>query len=253
MPPTVVAPGDDVTFTFEIDNLSNAYGVTIDTLVDSVFGDLNGQGTCSVPQVIPPMASYSCSLTSFVGGNPGDIHTNTAQAAGNEDDVCGLPVEAMDAAQVQIVDEVIEGCPHCPAKVTFRNGLDFYGVQGEIPLPANFNPTAGGLTISLSNQNGVIYSGTLLPGDLVNKGRKWQFKDKAAKTGGGFRDGIFKVQMKLGKSGLWRIKAKAFADLSAATLPEMTINISIGGNVFARTAIWNQRAKGWIVKRLPLP
>lgn len=81
-PAQLPVPGGDVTFSVTINNLSEA-PVVIDTLVDSVYGDLNGQGTCSVPQTIPVDGSYSCSFTVKVElTNEQCTHTNTVTASG---------------------------------------------------------------------------------------------------------------------------------------------------------------------------
>jgi len=87
-------PGGDVTFTFVVNNISAVDTVTIDSLVDTIFGDLNGQGDCSVPQIIVAGDNYSCSFTTFVAGNAFDVHTNKATALGTDDD--GEEVMAMD-------------------------------------------------------------------------------------------------------------------------------------------------------------
>jgi len=101
-PSSVDEPGDDVTFTITINNLSNPDTVTISSLDDSVYGDLNGQGTCATPQTIVAGASYSCSFTEFVSGNAGDQHLNVATAGGTDDD--GGPIGANDDATVDIND-----------------------------------------------------------------------------------------------------------------------------------------------------
>jgi uncharacterized repeat protein (TIGR01451 family) len=76
--------------------------VTIDSLVDSVFGDLAGRGTCSVPQTLSVGGSYGCSFTAFVGGDGGSVHINLATASGQDDD--GNPVSDDDDAMVAIID-----------------------------------------------------------------------------------------------------------------------------------------------------
>ena len=58
--------GGEATFTFTINNLSASNTVTINSLTDSVFGDLNSQGDCACPQIIPAGGSYSCSMTTEV-------------------------------------------------------------------------------------------------------------------------------------------------------------------------------------------
>lgn len=250
-PSALNAPGGDVTFSFTVSN-PGAENLTVTDLTDSVYGALDGQGTCSLPQALSPGAQYQCSISANVSGSAGDSHYNTVTVTGEDGD--GNLASAQDSALVQLTGSEIEGCLHCPVKVTFRkSGLDFLGIQGEIALPIGFDPTANSMTVSLSNANGTIYSGALLPGDLNNKGAKWLFRDKGGKLGSGNRDGIYSVKLKVAKSGLWRVKIKAYSDLSAATLAEMTMEISFGAAKFGFTGTFVERSKGWLIKRLPLP
>ena len=99
-PISLAEPGGNVTYTFTVTNISTVDTVTINSLVDSILGDLNGRGTCSVPQVLVAGASYSCSLIEAVSGNAFDAITNTATATGVDDD--GEPVMAADDATVNI-------------------------------------------------------------------------------------------------------------------------------------------------------
>jgi hypothetical protein len=102
-PTTVSEPGGDVVFTVVIDNDSvSTDPVTIDSLVDDIHGDLNGQGTCSVPQTIPSGDTYSCSFSATVSGDAGDSETDTVTASGSDDE--GNPVSASDDATVAIED-----------------------------------------------------------------------------------------------------------------------------------------------------
>jgi len=94
-------PGGMVTFTVEVTNLSNPTDpVTIESLVDDIHGDLDGQGTCSVPQVIQPGDTYSCQFTALVEGEAGDSETDTVTASGRDDE--GFPVSDSDDATVVI-------------------------------------------------------------------------------------------------------------------------------------------------------
>ena len=97
-PTTVDEPGANVTFTFSVQNMSIVDAVTINTLTDNVYGNLNGQGTCSVPQTIAAGGTYTCSLTMFVPGNAGGSLTNIGTASGVDDD--GEPVSDDDDATV---------------------------------------------------------------------------------------------------------------------------------------------------------
>ena len=53
-----------------------------------------------MPQTIPAGGFYSCSITEFVGGDPGDVITNVVTASGVDDD--GVPVDGSDFAVVTI-------------------------------------------------------------------------------------------------------------------------------------------------------
>jgi len=66
-PSSVPPDGGNVTFTFLVENTGQE-DVTLTSLTDTVFGDLNGQGTCSVPQTILAGDSYSCQITTFLSG-----------------------------------------------------------------------------------------------------------------------------------------------------------------------------------------
>lgn len=102
LPDTLAEPGGNVEFTFVVTNPSQAT-VTVDTLDDSVYGNLAEypETTCAVPQTLEPTQSYTCTILAPVIGDPG-AHTDTVTASGldqNED-----PVEASAMAQVIITD-----------------------------------------------------------------------------------------------------------------------------------------------------
>ena len=102
-PTNVPEPGGDVTFTVELTNDSVAGDpITIDSLVDDIHGDLNGQGDCAVPQTIQPGDTYTCSFTAFVAGNAGDTETDTVIGSGTDDE--GNPVSDDDTATVTVDD-----------------------------------------------------------------------------------------------------------------------------------------------------
>jgi LruC domain-containing protein len=101
-PITVTEPGGEVTFTVVVENQSNPLDpVTITSLVDDIHGDLNGQGTCSVPQTIQPGDSYTCTFTATVSGNIGYSETDTVTASGTDDE--GTPVSDSDDATVTVI------------------------------------------------------------------------------------------------------------------------------------------------------
>jgi hypothetical protein len=102
-------PGAHVTYSFTVNNLSAVDTVTIDSLMDTVYGDLTlvKDNTCSVSQVLGPLENYSCEITVFVPGDPGPGNgyvevLNVATARGFDDD--GQPVMSSDDATVTISD-----------------------------------------------------------------------------------------------------------------------------------------------------
>ncbi|HNS50522.1 MAG TPA: hypothetical protein PKO09_05000 [Anaerolineae bacterium] len=102
LPDTLTEPGGNVEFTFVVTNPSPAT-VTVDTLEDSVYGDLTvyPETTCEVPQTLEPTQSYTCTILASLTGDPG-VHPDTVTASGadqNQD-----PVEASAMAQVVITD-----------------------------------------------------------------------------------------------------------------------------------------------------
>ena len=63
-PTQVPETGGSVTFTFLVENIGQE-DVTLTTLSDTVFGDLNGKGDCVLPQTVPIGGTYTCSYTVF--------------------------------------------------------------------------------------------------------------------------------------------------------------------------------------------
>jgi len=82
-PTSVAAAGDVVTFTVRITNTHGA-NVTIKRLSDSVHANLNGVGTCLVPQSLVNGASYTCSFSAAVFGADGNSETDTVTASGTD-------------------------------------------------------------------------------------------------------------------------------------------------------------------------
>ena len=76
-PSTLPEPGGTATFTVTVTNPVDAVEpIKLTGLVDSVFGNLNGDGDCDVPQDLDPGEQYTCTFTGPVAGNGGDTHTN---------------------------------------------------------------------------------------------------------------------------------------------------------------------------------
>ena len=77
--PTMVnEPGAGVSFGIRIDNDSSVDMLTINSLTDVDFGNLDGAGDCTLPQDIAPGGYYSCSFTADVSGLGGTSQSSTA-------------------------------------------------------------------------------------------------------------------------------------------------------------------------------
>ena len=100
-PTSVLETGGDVTFTFTINNIGEE-DVTLTSLTDTVFGDLNGQGDCATGGLIPIGGSYSCSITTFLSADDLVDHYNVATAVGTDDD--GTSDTATDDETVTFTD-----------------------------------------------------------------------------------------------------------------------------------------------------
>jgi len=103
-PVTVEEAGADVTFSVIITNVSiaNTDPVTLITLTDTLYGNLHGQGDCTMPQTISPDDRYACGFTRFITGNVGDMAINVITAMGMDDE--DDPVSAHDDTIVVIED-----------------------------------------------------------------------------------------------------------------------------------------------------
>lgn len=100
-PTSVPETGGAVTFTFQLTNTGETTA-TLDSLTDTVFGNLNGQGTCSIPQTLPVNGIYTCSLTRTIAGDYGVDHTNVATVAAS--DTFGNHATSSDDAMVTFTD-----------------------------------------------------------------------------------------------------------------------------------------------------
>ena len=102
-PSTLPEPGGTGTFTVTVTNPASAVEpIKLTGLIDSVFGSLNGDGTCDVPQDLAPGAQYTCTFSGPVAGNGGSTHTN--EVTGTVTDNEGNKATGKDTADVKISD-----------------------------------------------------------------------------------------------------------------------------------------------------
>jgi hypothetical protein len=99
-PVTLPEPGGVVTFTVVVTNTS-VETVTLTSLIDDVHGDLDGRGTCAVPQTLPIDGVYTCIFPATVTGVAGYVEIDTVTATAQDDD--GNTVTDSDDATVTII------------------------------------------------------------------------------------------------------------------------------------------------------
>ncbi len=93
--------GGSVSFTVTVQNNANENFI-LNSLTDTIYGNLDNRGTCDVPQTISPAGSYSCAFTETVSGEPSTAHVDTVTASGV--DPQGNPGSASDNATVTFDD-----------------------------------------------------------------------------------------------------------------------------------------------------
>ena len=106
-PSSVAEPGDDVSYTVAVANLS------VEPLTLTALADVVGSGasadvtdiagtTCDLPRTLPVGGGYSCTFTLAVTGDAGDIVTDVVTATATDDD--GNSTTAQAVASVSITD-----------------------------------------------------------------------------------------------------------------------------------------------------
>ncbi len=83
-PNTMLEPGGNATFTVDVENTSEV-SLTITSIIDSVFGDLNGSGDCAEGAVIGAGETHSCSFIGSVSGTSESPHENTVTVVAKDD------------------------------------------------------------------------------------------------------------------------------------------------------------------------
>lgn len=101
-PTHVPESGGDVTYTVVVHNTSSADEVTIQEVVDDLFGDVSSSCAPALPATLAPNASLVCTFTRFVEGNAGTTHVNTVTARGYDDEE--EEVQGSASAEVTFTD-----------------------------------------------------------------------------------------------------------------------------------------------------
>lgn len=126
-PETVSTEGGLVSFAVTVFNRVQE-PLILDSLVDEIFGDLRGQGTCALPQTIPVGGSYTCNFNGVIP--PGELdHRNVVTAEAHDDE--GNPTTDDDDA---IVNRVKKAAPSSVGDFVWSDlngdGIQDAGEQG---------------------------------------------------------------------------------------------------------------------------
>jgi hypothetical protein len=136
-------------------------------------------------------------------------------------------------------------------------GLDLFTSHGKVNADG-VTVTGKSISWELKNARGVIYQGTLQPGDLTSNvnSRLLRYKDKGARLGQGLHDGIYTAKIQIGARGTISYHVKAYSDLSAADDPEMALFFIIGTGpdrkAWGTSGKWKRTSRGWVAGRAQL-
>jgi cysteine-rich repeat protein len=127
--------------------------------------------------------------------------------------------------------------PHeVPAEIKFVGGLDVMRLHLSIVPTTPISPATEVSGVLLGNANGVLLKATLPAGALASAGggKRFNYKNLAARITGG----ITRLQIIKRTGGAYRVELEAFGDLGAATLPVMSLQLSLGNDSFFLTGTW---------------
>ena len=100
-PVSLPEPGGTFTFTYTVTN-TGPEPVTITSIVDDIYGDLNGRGTCAIGARLATGQTYTCAFSGNFFGNAGAAQTDTITTTGRDDR--GQQVVSRTQATVHITD-----------------------------------------------------------------------------------------------------------------------------------------------------
>ena len=156
---------------------------------------------------------------------------------------------APSAQAQEIPQPITRPCKHpCLNKIQFANAprLDSIELHARIVPISSIDPASEPFTLELSDPNGVLFTITLNPGDITttNGGKRWLYRNPAAKTAGG----IYRLSIapRHDVNEGYRVDILAYGDLSAATDPNISTFIVVGGDSFFDNGPWTPHKNGWV-------
>jgi hypothetical protein len=147
-------------------------------------------------------------------------------------------------------------CPHaCPSKIRFIGDAakpDFFEYHSLIFPGTVIDPPTQNFNITLSNALfNPIFSYSLPPGSFIDQGDAWTYRNLTAQDTGGIA--WVKIARRDNSVNDYRIDVQLYdATLQAkATLPVMTVDFSIGPEIFSVTVPWEPKGFGWQLNTVP--
>jgi hypothetical protein len=219
-PVTRPEPGGTFTFTVVVKNDSSAESVTLTSLTDDVYGDLNGQGTCATGSVLAASGgTYSCSFTKLFTGNAGAAQTDTI-TAGAKDDENNTASDTDDAT-------IALTAPPCTRTISGYYGGAVTVASGEIVCFVN--ATIGG-AVTVQSGGSLRASNSTFNGSVTSTGGR-EFRLCGSTVGG-----VARVQ---NSTGIVRI-----GDDDAGCAPNtLRSTLTVTGNT-GGYEIWNNQITG---------
>ena len=246
-PAVIPASGANVTFTFRVTN-ADARSGTLTTLQDDVLGDLTGRGTCLLPVDLAPGETFECAVEEIIGGALGTSHSNVVTAGYSRQGIAGTSSKSV-SARAPLVGDLNPGCRH-PCKTAIQGHRRGPGAGFRVDLlvqaPAPVNLATADFVLSLQNAAGMIYQATLTPADFRRPPNRLHFRPiEAGSPGVGPHGGLRKVSILALSENYYRIQIRAWIDATGATLADMNLTVTLGGESFTRTDSWDETRDGW--------
>jgi hypothetical protein len=135
-PSSVPETGGEVTYSVDVTNLASATSVTINTIIDDVYGNLGTDtpsqtdNTCPslIGTLLGPGGKTSCSFKALVSGNTGSQITDTVEVCGSgsggqEAQICGhddATVTITDVSNTPSLSKTAKSAANCQMDVTYQ-------------------------------------------------------------------------------------------------------------------------------------
>ena len=247
--PTGSGPAFDCNANGILDSVDIANGTSLDLNANGIPDECDPASTPTptptatiAPSSEPPTPTPTATSTPTATATPNSGATEIC-ANGLDDDGNG----AIDCADFAC-------CATCapidrdPARIRLRPqkgvGHDILSVHGAIIPAGAIAPESEEIGILLTNPAGELLSATLPPGSLSRKGRfRVLFRDRAARDA---ESGLWELEVRFQPHrGRYQFRLTAYDDLSAATTPDMTLQLRIGDDAFVSHGLWTPETFGW--------